>query len=239
MIHLHTPTAVKQAATTSFPHVFTSPFSYPDKGCDPTAPKHLPRTRTNPPAQRGSLTSVLYPVTPMYYNLQRKTTENVLPHKQRAYPAVPTWQLALVVAFQKVASLSKSNFAFRLMFGRCFFCDSVFWKTVSQRLVGSSGGPFGWCCFPPPLGRGAFSPAPFGPVFFFWEPAPPKGGGGRQHDQKREGNFSLPSFFWAVVPSPYCCDPLLLLVVLPPSFGWCFLPLRSLGGAAVPLFSVK
>ena len=41
--------------------------------------------------------------------------------------------------------------------------------------------------FSPPLGSGAFLPAPFRPVFFviFWEPAPPKGGG-RQHDQKEE-----------------------------------------------------
>ena len=33
----------------------------------------------------------------------------------------------------------------------------------------------GWCCLPSPLlGRGALFSAPNRPVFFFWEPAPPK-----------------------------------------------------------------
>ena len=38
------------------------------------------------------------------------------------------------------------------------------------------------------LGRGAFTPARFGLVLFFWEPASPKRVGGRQydHDQKEE-----------------------------------------------------
>ena len=54
---------------------------------------------------------------------------------------------------------------------------------------------------------------------------------------KRKVNFSLPSLFWTVVPFPHRCDPFLLLVVLPStaSFGVCFLPLPSWGGAAVPL----
>ena len=43
------------------------------------------------------------------------------------------------------------------------------------------------------------------------------------------------------MPSPCRCDPLLLLVVLPPcaSIGWCFLPLPSSGGAAVPFRMMK
>ena len=65
------------------------------------------------------------------------------------------------------------------------------------------------------------------------EKAPPPQ---REHHQKGEVNFSLPSFFWAVLPTPNRRDPLLLLVVLHPSasFGWCFLPLSSFDGAAVP-----
>ena len=59
---LHTLPGLKEATTASF-HFVTSHFS-PYEDCDPTAPKHLPRTRTKPPAQRRLLTSVLYPVTP-------------------------------------------------------------------------------------------------------------------------------------------------------------------------------
>ena len=44
---LHTPTGVKQGATTSFPFVFTSHRSRPCKECDRTAPKHLPHTQSH------------------------------------------------------------------------------------------------------------------------------------------------------------------------------------------------
>ena len=69
---------------------------------------------------------------------------------------------------------------------------------------------------------------------------PSQGGEGMEHHQKGEVNFSLSSF-WTVVPSPCRFDPLLLLAVLPSSasFGWCFLPLPSLDGAAVPPFLEK
>ena len=50
---------VKQAGTTSFLLV-TSNFSHPWKDGDPISHQRLPRARTKPPAQRRSLTSVLY-----------------------------------------------------------------------------------------------------------------------------------------------------------------------------------
>ena len=43
------------------PLVFMSHFSHPQRDCDPTAPKHLPHTRTEPPAQQRPMASVLYP----------------------------------------------------------------------------------------------------------------------------------------------------------------------------------
>ena len=87
-------------------------------------------------------------------------------------------------------------------------------------------------------------------VIFFWESgATQQGRGGKASTQrerrkapppKRRGELLLPPPFgrWSL---PYRSDPLLLLVVLPPSvsFGWCFLPLPSLGGAAVLLCSMK
>ena len=57
-------TAVRQAAATSRPVLFTSHFSHP---C-----KDLPRTRTKPPAQRRSLTSALYPQTTVHRHGPRK-----------------------------------------------------------------------------------------------------------------------------------------------------------------------
>ena len=45
---LHVQTGVKQAVITSLPLVPSRP-SHPYQGCDPTAPKHHRRTRTNPP----------------------------------------------------------------------------------------------------------------------------------------------------------------------------------------------
>ena len=87
-----------------------------------------------------------------------------------AHPAVPTWQLALVDDFRKVALLSKDpTLPFRLIFGR-FFCDCVFRRTVSSgwsggRVEGSfrvvlpllfssvkyclASSFFRWCCFFP------------------------------------------------------------------------------------------
>ena len=105
-----------------FPFLFTSHFSHPSKIGDPTAPKHLPRTRTKPPAQRQSLTPVLCPVTHMYCNHRQKQQKTLATHTTRSHPAVPTWQFALVVTKQKVALLSKgSTFLLRLFLGRCFF----------------------------------------------------------------------------------------------------------------------
>ena len=87
-------------------------------------------------------------------------------------PSSP-WQLAVVVAFEKMASLSKdSTLPFRVIFGRCFFFVILFFGQLSRaggRREVLSGGAAS-----PPLGSGAFSPAPFGRVFLvFWEPAPP------------------------------------------------------------------
>ena len=150
----------------------------------------------------------------MYYNLPTKTTENVyhtinaLTQQSRhgnLHGSLPlkTWHPTL---------------SFRLIFGRCFFFFFCFSENRPQRVVGSSGGPVGWCPFFPcpsgwcclashPLGGAAFHlssvgwcclassfgrwslscpSAPSRPgVFFFWEPAPPKGEGRRQHDQKK------------------------------------------------------
>ena len=95
-----------------------------------------------------------------------------------------------------MASLSKDpTLPFRLIFGRCFFCDSVFrrpvpaggrvvWRVLSggaaspSYLLGGAAWPpplgvaalplssVGWWCLPsPPSGRAAFPPAPLRPFF--------------------------------------------------------------------------
>ena len=94
----------------------------------------------------------------MYYNLPTKmktfTTNTTRP------PSSP-WQLAVVVAFERVASLSKGpNLPFRIIFGRCFFVILFFGELSpagGRREVLSGGAAFSlfW-------GSGAFSPAPFG-----------------------------------------------------------------------------
>ena len=56
------PKKVRQAKKKNPP----SPHTHTDKTNHPTALKHLPRTRTKPPAQRWPVTSALYPQTTMY-----------------------------------------------------------------------------------------------------------------------------------------------------------------------------
>ena len=82
---LHTPTGVKQGATTSFPFVFTSHRSRPCTECDP--PKHLPHTK--PPAQRRPLTSTLYPQTTVHRHSPREphASLNCTRAPQRAFLA--------------------------------------------------------------------------------------------------------------------------------------------------------
>ena len=62
------------------------------------------------------------------------------PHKQRAHPAVRTWQLALVVAFHKLASLSKTpTLPLGLIFGWYFFLWFCFFRRIVPRgVVGRS-----------------------------------------------------------------------------------------------------
>ena len=98
----------------------------------------------------------------------------------------------------QVASLGKDpTLPFRSIFGRYFFCDSLFRRTVPSGWSGRrevlSGGCFpsslllGGAAWPSPsLGGVALPLAPFGPVFFlFWEPSPPKGG--RRKAERPEG----------------------------------------------------
>ena len=102
----------------------------------------------------------------MHYNLKTKTTENVY-HTNNA------------LTQQSRHGHLHWFLPFRLIFGRCFFCDSVFRRTLPNGWSGRrevlSGGAasllssvgwcrlafsfFGWCCFfPLPLGGAAFLP---------------------------------------------------------------------------------
>ena len=131
-----------------------------------------------------------------------------LPHARSAHPTVATWQFALVVAFQQVASLSKdTTLQVLLFFFFLKFCSS---ENYHQRVVGSSGvlperccffsSQFAWCILPPVLWvrcyarlfcwvvlpslsclrSRCFSPLrACGWCFFFQEPAPPRRGGRR------------------------------------------------------------
>ncbi len=63
--------------------------SHPCKDCAPTAPKHLPRTRTKPPAQRRPLTSALFPQPTVHQHSPRKPHASVdrahAPHKRHSW----------------------------------------------------------------------------------------------------------------------------------------------------------
>ena len=135
---LHALTGVTQAAITSFPLVTSHP-SHPHKSRDRYSAQ-APQTYTH----KASRTTTVIDILVVSCNLQRTTVyrqkqQKRSPHKQRAHQAIPTWPLALIVAYQKMASLSKDpTLPFRLICGRCFFVILHFGE-LSQRVVGSSG----------------------------------------------------------------------------------------------------
>ena len=69
-------------------------------------------------------------------------------HTTRSPSRVPTWQLTLVMAFQKSGTLSKGSTLPLRLFSGGFFLKFLFSQNCPQPVLGSSGGPFGWCCFP-------------------------------------------------------------------------------------------
>ena len=113
-----------------------------------------------------------------------------------------------------MASLSKDpSLPFRPIFARCSFRDSVFRRTV----------PSGWSGRREVLSGGAASLPPFCWVVLL-------------------GLLLLRVVVLFSLPFLRAASFLLFLwvkVAIPPPFGWCCLPLPSLGGTAVPLFRMK
>ena len=103
--YLYTLTGIKQAASTSF-HTVSSHCPHPYKDSDPAAPKHLPRARTKPPAQRLSLTFIVVSCNPHVLQFTDKTTETLTTHTTRSTSS-SDMAICRGVAFQNVASLSK------------------------------------------------------------------------------------------------------------------------------------
>ena len=95
---------------------------------------------------------MLYLVTRRYHNLQKKTTEKFTTQTARL-PSSPDMATCISRCLSKSASLSKDpTVPFHFFREVLFFCDSFcFLENCSQRVVWSSGGPFGWCCLPSSL----------------------------------------------------------------------------------------
>ena len=145
----HKPPSHRFPLSLRTPHTLT-------KAATVTAPKHSKRTRTKPPAQRRSLTSLLYPVTshvPLFTDKNNRNvhhTNNALT-KQSRHGGLH-WSLPLK------NGIIEQALPFRLICGRCFFCDSVFRRAVPAggRVVGAV------------LSSGAASPHHFGWVVLFF-----------------------------------------------------------------------
>ena len=204
--HLLTLTSVRTSPNhTSFPLV-TSHFSQPMEDCDPHSAQ-APPTYTHKAFRTTTVVDIRVvscdPPKLQFTNKKQQATLTTHTHKAltqhsrhgNLHGSLPCkkwhhWariQLCLSPYFREVL----------------FFCDSVFLENCPGgcRVVGRSFRVvlltllLGGAAWPPPWGVAAILPgsgvfpscALSSHVFFiFWEPAPPKGGRRRQHDQKEE-----------------------------------------------------
>ena len=83
----------------------------------------------------------------MDFKLQTKTKENSYqPYTTRSPRRAPTWQFALVVGWLSKSDVIEQGFNFAIAFvlqGALFVI--LLSGSCQQRVVGSSGGLFGWC----------------------------------------------------------------------------------------------